>query len=213
LPNWRGHEPGGKLLFAFEPGTQWKYSGEGFEYLRQALEHKFHIPIEKLADSLVFKPFGMTDTRFYWDNTMDSMRFAHRYHADGTPFEWETWNTANPSNLLLTTVEDYGKFGIGVIKGAGLSKSVWEEMITEQTRRNNNKEFGLGWVLVKGLSNGEYALFHSGRNPGINTIVILLPQSKRGIVVFTNGEQGDVVYKKIISDSFAMGREIMERMR
>ena len=41
LPNWRGHEPDGKLNFAFEPGADWKYSGEGYEYLRQALEHKF----------------------------------------------------------------------------------------------------------------------------------------------------------------------------
>lgn len=213
LPNWKGHEPGGKLSFAFEPGTQWKYSGEGFEYLRQALEHKLNTPIEVLADSLIFKPFGMNDTRFYWDRTMDSTRFAHRYHADGTPFEWETWTTANPSNLLLTTVGDYGKFGIEVIKGTGLSKSMREEMIKVQARPNSDREFGLGWSLVKGLSNGEYAVMHTGRNPGINTIIILLPKSKRGIIVFTNGEQGDVVYKKIISEAFSTGKEIIEQMK
>jgi hypothetical protein len=38
LPNWRGHELGHKLRFEFEPGCKWKYSGEGYEYLREAIE-------------------------------------------------------------------------------------------------------------------------------------------------------------------------------
>lgn len=213
LPNWRGNEPGGKLSFAFEPGTQWKYSGEGFEYLRQSLEQKFKMPIEALAEKLLFKPFKMRDTRFYWDETMDEKRYANRFHADGTPFELETWKTANAANLVLVTVRDYGKLGIEVMKGSGLSEKVFKEMISTQTVLENKKEFGLGWSLVKNLSNGEYALVHTGRNPGINTIVILLPESKRGIVVFTNGEKGDLVYQKIIGESFDLGKEIIERVK
>jgi hypothetical protein len=34
-------ECGQKLNFQFEPGTKYQYSGEGFEYLRKALEKKF----------------------------------------------------------------------------------------------------------------------------------------------------------------------------
>ena len=213
LPNWKGNEPGGKLSFAFEPGTQWKYSGEGFEYLRQSLERKFKMPIEKLAEKLLFKPFKMRDTRFYWDETMDGKRYANRFHGDGTPFELETWKTANAANLVLITVRDYGKFGVEVMKGSGLSEKVFNEMTLTQTVLENKKEFGLGWSLVKNLSNGEYALVHTGRNPGINTIVILLPESKRGIVVFTNGEKGDMVYQKIIGDSFDLGKEIIDRIK
>lgn len=213
LPNWKGHEPGGKLSFAFEPGTDWKYSGEGFEYLRQALEHKFKLPIEKLVDSLVFRPCGMNDTRFYWDQTMDSTRYANRYHQDGLAYEMETWNTANPSNLVLTTVSDYAKFGVHVMKRTGLAPAVYKEMTTKQAQLKNNREFGLGWSLIKGLKNGEHVLVHTGRNPGINTIIVLLPESKRGIVIFTNGDNGDQVYEKIIAESFEAGKEIINRMK
>src|SRR5215216_7742468 len=36
--NWRWMEESKKLQFHFDPGTQHQYSGEGFEYLRHALE-------------------------------------------------------------------------------------------------------------------------------------------------------------------------------
>jgi len=213
LSNWRGHEPGGKLAFAFEPGTQWKYSGEGFEYLRQALQHKFNRPIEKIVDSLLFKPLGMRDTHFYWDASVDSSLYANRHHEDGSPFPLETWYEANPSNLVLTTVSDYAKFGIGVMNRIGLTPAVYKEMITNQAKLPDNKEWGLGWRLIKGLSNGEYAMVHTGGNPGINTIIILLPESKRGIVVFTNGAKGNQLYEDLIGKTFGLGQEIIKRMK
>lgn len=213
LPNWRGHEPDGKLAFAFEPGTQWKYSGEGFEYLRQSLEHKFKQPLEKLADSLLFKPLKMKDTRFLWDASVDSSLYANRHHEDGSPFEMEKWYSANPSNLVLTTVGDYARFGIGVMNHTGLTPAVYNEMTSKQVQLKNNREWGLSWSLIKDLSNGEYALVHTGGNPGINTIVILLPESKRGIVVFTNGAKGDQLYEKLIGQAFDLGKEIITRMK
>jgi CubicO group peptidase (beta-lactamase class C family) len=211
LPNWRGHEPGGKLSFAFAPGTQWKYSGEGFEYLRQALEHKFAMAFEKLVDSLLFKPLGMGDTHFYWNSSVDPNLYANRFYENGTAFPMETWYTANPSNLVLTTVADYAKFCIAVMNGVGVSSKVYQEMISSAAHLKNNREQGLGWVVIENLSNREYALVHSGSNPGLNTTVVLLPKSKRGIVVFTNGALGAQLYKKLIAEAFDLGKEVIER--
>ena len=212
LPNWRGHEPDGKLNFAFEPGTDWKYSGEGYEYLRQAIEHKFHLPMEMLVDSLVLKPLEMNDTRYYWDEKMDTTLYADRYHEDGSAFEMEKWYEANASNLVLTTVTDYGKFGAFVINGMNIDKQLQREMISTQAVLKNGKEFGLGWVLLKNLSDGEYAIVHTGSNAGINTVILLLPKSKRGIVVFTNGDKGRELFGKIIENSLEQGKEILQRM-
>lgn len=213
LPNWRGHEPEGKLAFSFDPGTQWKYSGEGFEYLRKALEHKFNVPFEQLVDSLLFKPLKMSNTGFFWDAIMDSSLYANRHHEDGSAFDLETWGTANPSNLVLTTVGDYARFGIGVMNSTGITSTVYNEMITNQAPLQNNRAWGLGWRLIKGLTNDEYALVHTGGNPGLNTIVILLPKFKRGMVVFTNGAKGDELYEKLIIEAVDLGREIIAKMK
>jgi CubicO group peptidase (beta-lactamase class C family) len=166
---------------------------------------------------LIFEPFGMNDTRHYWDDSMDASRYAGRHDKDGKALEIEKWYEAHAANLLLTTVADYSRFGMHVLKGAGLSQDVYQEMVSPHaplgrgpsSSQDRNLPFGLCWLLVRDLSNGEYALVHSGRNPGIAAMVILLPESKRGVVVLTNGENGDQVYKKVIMESLDLGKEII----
>jgi CubicO group peptidase (beta-lactamase class C family) len=218
LPNWRGNEPSKKLSFSFEPGTDVKYSGEAFQYLRQALEHKFKMSLEDLSRSWVFEPFGMKDTRHFWDKSMDESRYAGRHDKDGKALELEKWYEPHAANLLLSTVGDYSRFAANVINGAGISEKLYSEMVFPQIPAakkavsTNKKAFGFCWLVVSDLSNGEYALVHSGKNPGDAAMVILLPKSKRGIVVLTNGENGDQVYKKVIAGSLDLGREIVERV-
>ena len=76
FPNWRYMTESNTLAFQFEPGTKHQYSGEGFEYLRIAIENKFNKSIEELAEELVFAPSEMIDTRFWWDSSMDESRYA-----------------------------------------------------------------------------------------------------------------------------------------
>jgi hypothetical protein len=61
------------------------------------------------------------------------------------------------------------------------------------------------------LSNGEYALLHTGSDPGVNTVVILFPKSRRGLIVFTNGENGVQVWTRIVAEAFEVGREMLGR--
>jgi CubicO group peptidase (beta-lactamase class C family) len=214
FPNWRWQDSTKKLAFAFEPGTGVKYSGEGLEYLRRALERKFKKSLDQLSDSLLFKPLGMKNTRYYWGETTDEALYAGKHDEQGKAYEMEKWSEPNAANLILTTVEDYCKFGVAVMKGVGLSKPVFAQMVTPQSKLSSgqNLAFGLGWLLVKDLSNGEYVLLHSGHNPGLHTVVMLLPESGRGIVVLTNGHNGDKVYEKIIAGSLDVGKELLERM-
>ena len=212
--NWRWMSKTKKLVFNFDPGTNYHYSGEGFEYLRRALEQKFNMPMELLADSLLFKPFDMNDIRFVWDETFFSSRFAVPHDTsreiDTRSFDESMNKEANAANLLKTTIEDYCKFCIAVMNGTLLPEDIFNEMVRPQVEREKYS-YGLGWAILKDLSNGEYAILHTGHNNGIHTIVILLPVSKRGIVVFTNGENGNTVYKKVITESFDCGKEIINK--
>ncbi len=56
FPNWRWMNADKKLNFQFDPGTKYQYSGEGFEYLRKALEKKLGKSLDQLATELIFKP-------------------------------------------------------------------------------------------------------------------------------------------------------------
>ena len=213
FPNWRYMNASKKLEFLADPGTKVNYSGEGLEYLRRALEKKFNQPLEQLAKKQLFQPYGMNDTRFFWDASMDESRFAVAHNKEGKPYDIHKNTTANAADLLLTTIEDYGKFAANVINGRGLSKAVYAEMVRTQAPSPEGKNlfFGLGWMIMPDLSNGEYALIHTGSDPGVSTVVILLPKSQRGLIVFTNGDNGTQVWTRIVAEAFDVGKEMLGR--
>jgi CubicO group peptidase (beta-lactamase class C family) len=212
FPNWRFMVEGKKLAFQFDPGTKFQYSGEGFEYLRKALEKKFRKPLAELASSLIFTPLGMRDTQFFWNARTDESRFARWHDEHGAhAYPDHRITTTNAADNVVTTVEDYGRFAAWVINGAGLSDKLWQDMIQPHSTMTPNAFLGLGWELHKDFPNGEYALIHSGSDEGVKTLVILLPKSKQGLVVLTNGDNGDKLYERAIVESLDLGKEIMAR--
>jgi CubicO group peptidase (beta-lactamase class C family) len=206
--NWRIDHPTKRLAFDFEPGTKYQYSGEGFEYLRKALENKFDRPLDKLLDSFVFIPLGMKDTG-YWSKTLDTSRFALWHDAGGKKYETSYQTGVSAADDLLSTVEDYSKFCLDVIRGGGLSAALFSDMINPQVKVKEHYARGLGWGVVTDLPNGEYALEHGGSDIGVRTMAVLLPKSGRGVVVMTNGDNGMNVYNKIIEESIDIGETIL----
>ena len=212
LPNWRTDLKSKKLDFLFIPGEKYSYSGEGFEYLKKALEHKFNKSLEELSDSILFTPLGMKSTKYYWGDKIDESRHAYKHDGEGKVYQEDIQKYANAAYGLLTTVEDYSKFGIDVINQAGLSNNLFNEMVSTQTNIKENIDQGLGWQIIRNLPNGEYGLLHEGGSNGVSTLVVLLPVSKRGIVIFTNGDEGDKVYSKVLETFIDVGQTINNNM-
>jgi CubicO group peptidase (beta-lactamase class C family) len=204
--NWPRMEPDKKLKFHFEPGHGWHYSGMGYEYLRIALENKFHKSLQQLAQEEVFGPLDMKNTHLGWTDGIDSNRFAWGYDTLGVQQTF-LYKQVNAADWMLTTVADYCKFALYVMKGGGLSSNMYREMTRIQahfdtTAARKNDGMGLGWQVILGLNNGEFALTHDGNDPGIATTGLLLPKSGRGIIIFTNGDLGDKLYSKILKYAF-----------
>jgi CubicO group peptidase (beta-lactamase class C family) len=197
--NNRENYKDGILKFEFEPGTKYQYSGEGYDYLRKVLEHKFETTIEKLADSLIFKPLQMKDTKFYWDNKTDESRFAKWHTEKGELYPIKKHTTANAADDLLTTIEDYSKFMEYIIDGADLSKELQQEMVRNQTRMNKNQHFGLGWYIDENINtNNDFAIIHGGDDIGVHTIVFIVPKTKQGLLIFTNSDNGTDAFQEIL---------------
>lgn len=197
FPNWRWMNADKKLGFQFDPGTGYQYSGEGFEYLRKALEHKFKKSLQQLAGELIFTPLRMSDTRYVWDAQVDTARLAHAYDKDGKPYETVKRQTPNAADDLLTTIEDYGNFLLSVMNSEGLSQTVFHDMISPQVASSRGKHFGLGFEIYD-LGQGDYALSHGGSDEGVQTIVFLFPKTKQGLLIFTNSDTGVQVYETLL---------------
>ena len=198
FPNWRWEAKDRRLAFNAEPGAKFGYSGEGFEYLRRALEHKFNEPLESLAESVVFLPLGMSDTHYTWTAGLDDSRFAEPHDEDGRAIKSAHNVEANAADLLKTTIGDYGRFMIAAVRGEELSKDVYAQMVAPTVQTKTNSYMGLGWQIYTDLGNGEFALTHSGSDEGVKTLVLYLPKSGEGLIIFTNSENGAKIWSDLL---------------
>ena len=215
FPNWREQNPGGKLGFNFDPGTKFGYSGEGFEYLRKALEKKFNKSLDQLADSLIFRPLGMHDTQFEWDSQTDESRFAHWFDKNRDEYKKDYKDTRmNAADDVLTTIEDYGKFGCWIIQGAGMDTALYNQILRPHVPTKDGRFMSIGWELFLNLgAKKETAIMHTGSDSGTNTLIVLLPLSQQGLIIFTNSDNGVQLYRKIIAELLDLGQEMVDRVK
>jgi len=211
FPNWRSDNGGTKLKFNFEPGTASGYSGEGFEYLRRALEAKFHKSLAVLMDSLLFKPLGMGDT-YYWSEKLDTNRFAMWHDGQGKRYPASIQTSVNAADDLITTIADYSRLGIYAMQLADKGGPVYADMVKPQRRTKPGNASGLGWGIVDGLPDGAYAIQHGGSDIGVRTMAVFLPKSKSGIVVMTNGDNGGFICDRIIKRALPYGEQVLATM-
>ena len=84
LPNWR-RDPA-PLDPAFEPGQEFRYSGEAYFYLQRVAEALSGKPFARLMREQVLEPIGMTQSSYVWLATLDSRMAAgydgHRKRLD-----------------------------------------------------------------------------------------------------------------------------------
>lgn len=212
FPNWRYLTDSKKLSFQFEPGTKWQYSGEGLEYLRKAIEKKLKRPFEEIAQEKLFNPLEMKNTHFYWTDKIDEKQYAVEHDENGNPINYEKYTNINAAANLMTTVEDYSKFLVHVLKGAGLSEKTYNEFLKTQAHEKDGIDWGLGMQILSNLPNNETALMHTGGDYGTKTIAVIFKNSKDGLVLFSNSENGMVLWQKILSEYFGeTGKEIVKR--
>lgn len=78
LPNWRWQDDQ-RLTPTFQPGSRFKYSGEGFFHLQRVVEHLTGTGFEALMQERVFKPLGMNSTTYLWlPEANDHLVAGHR---------------------------------------------------------------------------------------------------------------------------------------
>ena len=211
--NWR-RMTGGVLKMRWEPGTQTGYSGEGYMYLGRFAENKMAKPFDALAQEIVFDPIGMKDTS-YTAKEWYAGRLAVPHGPKGeTPIDpvVTTWNGAD---LLRTTIGDYAKFVVSVMHDEGLTKEIAAERATMTRDLVKPEELdkmckiagevghctitagmGLGWEVK--TVNGVKILEHNGGDWGVSTFAMFVPSQGIGVIVFTNGDNGNEVIRKVV---------------
>ncbi len=202
LPNWRGRNA---LAFQFEPGVRHEYSGEGFEYVRRAVERATEESLERLMEIHVTGPANMPDTHFGWTDAIEPS-IVTGYREDGSALDGAYLRRRGPNAAANTfsTIGDIASFAAWVARGADLPQSQFTTMTTPQAVHDNPAEsFSIGWRVVP--VNGRNVLMHDGREGGLRTLMIVDPTERNGLVILTNSSNGELVTRGIIDEALPGG--------
>lgn len=209
--NWR-YQTNNILQFQWQPGTRSGYSGEGYEYVARFAEKKLGASFEELAQQHVLGPIGMTETSFthrpWHEGRLAQPRTEKMKHEAKAPAKWSA------ADLLHTTIGDYAKFVVSVMRNEKLSNTIAAQRLT-MTRNSAKPEdvakvcamakltdctatagMGLGWEVLN--LNGETIIRHGGSDPGFRSVAFFVPAKNKGVVIFTNGDNGTKLLREVV---------------
>lgn len=205
LPNWRkgGWQSNGKLSLAFEPGSSFRYSGEGFLMLQRAVEKATNSNLDTLSREMLIEPLGLENTRFVWDERF-LIRATCGHKADGSVLDGRKYfRRANSAYTLYTSSEDYAKFLVEIMQADrsaahSLSQEMCKQMLSPVSHRDDQSaDWGLGWGLRSLGSRRQ--VYHSGSNgTGFRCYSEFFPDEGCGLVLMANSLSGAPVWRAVV---------------
>lgn len=216
--NWRFFEDDKKLKVNFKPGTKYFYSGEGLVYLQVVIEKILDKSLEELAQEYIFRPLGMKNTSYQWQNRFDA-DFAHGHNTKGEVYDKDTDNEPRSASTLETTASDYTRFLTAVLNKEIISEVSYNEIFSPQIRIKSLAHFGpnskkitnryddinlscgLAWLIFD-TPHGK-AVTKSGHGNGFQHYSILFPETGDGMLMMTNSDNGESIYKELLEIAIA----------
>lgn len=210
LLNWQGDVPSSTwratpLTLQFTPGTDYMYSGEGFYFLQETLEHITQKSFQQIVEEEVLQPLGLKHSNIIWNDTLE-VNAAYGHYALEKPRKLGKYAKSNAAYTLYTTAGDYTTFvQKALIKGEGLKKATHKLMLSKAAEAKKGKDIhstdkyvpcALG--LRMQINEKGTAYWHTGSNPGFRCFFITYPESKETLVAFMNTDEGFPAMKKLM---------------
>lgn len=200
LPNWRENEEDKKLKIKFEPGSDYAYSGEGYQYLAMVLKHITGTTwndLENAFQTRVAIPIGMQQSGFI-QTPYTQKHKAQPYNEHGNRIDWKDsdWQKKSEETFIAaaslhTEAGDFAKWMTTIVNRRVLSEESYEQLFKHHSEVPNNGIevfYCLGFFALGKPLNNIY--LHPGNNYGFTSYYALDIASGWGYVVFTNSQNG-----------------------
>ena len=217
LPNWRSRmnfdaqnysqlfAPDDRLEFVADPGTQYRYSGEGYVLLQRIVEQTMGTGLNELATERIFSPLGMTNSSFLFDEKTRG-NYALGHDRDGGADKWEVVLPLS-SSTLHTTASDLAKFGVHLaaeIRSDGPYAQLATADQTVETVGDLVRSWGPGLGVI--TDGPRRYVYHGGNNVIFIADFIYGVEENLGYVLLTNSANGQLVVKDL--ERHVFGRDL-----
>ena len=172
----------GDVHIESKPGSIYSYSGGGYTVLQLVIEEVTKMSFDKYMEEEILKPLGMSNSSY--SNDFKNVEMSKAYGVLGQQLPNYNY-TEEAAAGLKTTMADFLKYIIADMDGCNVVKTDSLDLMHTTVMSN----YGLGCCISK-LSNKNTLIWHGGTNRGWRANYAFIPETKDGIVIFTNSDNG-----------------------
>jgi CubicO group peptidase (beta-lactamase class C family) len=184
----------------WKPGEVIGYSNYGVALAAHVVERASGMSFERYAREHVFEPLGMTRT--YYVHVPDSLRanvgdghFCGPTRCETAP---EVFSHPYPVGLAYSTAADMARFLMAQLGSGKLSPTLVAAM-QAQHFTGDPMVAGMSYAFFNQTHLGHRVLAHGGNVPGINNLLVIVPDERLGIYFAANG--GRTAFGAALRDS------------
>lgn len=202
FPNWRPKDQ--PLVMHAAPGQQFRYSGEGYQYLQHCLEQLTGARLDVLLHEQLLQPLALSSSSLVWQPFMEGRAAAG--HDAAHPFDMPRQDVPYSAYSLYTTLLDYARFMQALIfdtidlpPALRLSPGLREQIAAPQVQVGDWPAlfWGLGWGIQATAAG--HLLWHWGANYGYRSYAAFSTAQRTGVIILTNDQKGLYTCREIIS--------------
>jgi CubicO group peptidase (beta-lactamase class C family) len=199
-------EPRRPLPILFEPGSRYKYSADGYQYLQQVIEHLKGVTLEEIMAKMALEPLGMKHSSMVWQDKYETQAAVGHDVFSETNGKFRKRKRAMAAASLYTTAEDYARFIAAMLNDVGLKKETVAKMLSPEIDVGENVYWGLGFGLEK-TQNGK-AFWQWGDYGIFRNYIVAYKEKKIGVVYLTNSFNGLSVGDEVVKRAIGGGNDL-----
>lgn len=197
-------------------GENFSYSNIGYAILGLAISRVAQRPFTELVQERIFQPLGMTNSFYIIPKGFEN-HIASGYHYDASSHAYSTSAAEKeltgrgykvPNGGVFSTANDMARFAMALTSDNNvLTKNYCDTMQTIQAfiNRKRNEGYGLG-LFINEDDSGNKIIKHDGAVAGYNSLMILSPKMKLGVILLSNcdntmpllNRQGNILLNKLV---------------
>jgi CubicO group peptidase (beta-lactamase class C family) len=172
------------------------YSNAGYWAVGEACAQACGSSFEEAVRSRLIEPLGLTATGFEEPPApaRGHVQAGARGHRTVEVDAYPAWR--RPSGGLWSTVADVLGFAAHQLGGDGPLSAAARARLREPQAEALGARYGLGFWLRE--AGGEPAIEHEGSAAGYQSLLLLLPQSRRALAVLTNSWRGSTFVRRLL---------------
>jgi len=191
---------GGGLRLAAEPGTRFTYGNHGFGTLGQIVEDVSRQPLDRYFREHIFEPLGMADSDLLRSERLKArLATGYKLRSRGVTAVTDRQSVTPGASSIYSTPRDMARYLAALAGGGANEHGTVLEPATLATMfqphyQTDPRVPGIGLSFWRSYLGGHLAVEHQGVLPGFNSQIWVAPDDEVGVMAFTNGASGAVIW-------------------